>query len=189
MILALIYAFVILRRGSVYIVGSTGYRAFKAESVIHHTDHAGLLKVVARLLKGDIVDMLWVSHFTDQYGGVMVCTVDGVPELSETFKTHSEQLELKAFKVAMNPLGYKLSEGSDGFNGGVGEEFRVTTLEYTLPSQAEEVAKAIETALEHLEGKSSEYHMTGSLFANGPGEGSGIKFRPREDPLAEIFGS
>lgn len=188
LVVALIYLYVFIARGgSIYIVNESGYQAFAGKAAVHQTNASGLRKVTARLLKSDILDMLWVSHGTNQHNGVTVCILEGKVQLSISFGTHAEQSELKAFKEAMAPLGLMFEEDSDDFNSGVEEEFRVTTLEYTLPSDADAVAIAIETALDHLYGKSEMYYMTGSRFANGPGEGTGLKFRAAEDPLQEIL--
>jgi len=177
------------RRGTIYLTRRWGFTSVGGRKSIHCTNEDGFREVIQRLLPGDLFDMLWVSWCDDKYSGIMLTVESGSPELSITFKTGSEQAELKSFKEAMAQFGYSLEEDSDSFNGGMAEEHRITSLEYSLPGETDAILKAADTALTNLHGSPPEsYVMSGSLFAHGPGFGSGIKFFADEDPLNQILG-
>jgi len=90
----------------------------------------------------------------------------------------------------MSHLGHSMNESSNGRNGGFTERHRETRLEYELPDATETIALAVDTALTALSGSpSTTYFMSASLFAHGPGFGSGIKFQPYEDPLEDVIPS
>jgi hypothetical protein len=176
--------------GTVYISHEMGFTAFTGRNdAPDKATRDQFRKVIERLVPGDLFDMLWVSWTDDEYTGLMLTCDRGSPHLSITFKTHSEQAQLKSFKKAMAPLGYSVQENSDGFNGGMGEQHRVTSLEYPLPKSADAIIKAADTALANLHGSPPHaYFLRGSLFAHGPGAGPGITFSPAEDPLRSILG-
>jgi len=178
------------RRGTTYVFGKSGYTATSNfESKPHRANPDQLHTVISRLLPGDRFDMLWISWTDDRYSGIMVTLDTGSPKLTVSFKTHSEQAKLKSCKKAMDSLGHPFDEESNGFNGGMEEQYRVTNLEYKLPSSEDAIIKAVNVALTNLHGTApSAYFVEGSLFAHGPGSGSGIKFQPEEDPLLGLLG-
>jgi len=169
-----------IRRSTVYFVGNSGYVAYSvSEPPAHHVTDAEFNKVIRRFLPGDLFDMLWVSRSDDRYSGLMLTLEGGSPVLSVSFKTQSEQAKLKSFKDALSPLGYVPTENSDGHNGVLTEEYRVTMLEYTLPKSAEAVVEVVNAALANLDPSvKSEYYVSGSSFANGPGASPGVKSEP-----------
>jgi hypothetical protein len=184
-----ITAWLLLRNGTLYIHGKSGYSATTTGSQQpNRANREQLRKVVARILPGDLFDMLWVSWSDDEYTGLILGRVSAPLKLSVRFKTHSEQARLEAFKSAMTAYKLPMEEASNGFSGGASEKYRVTTVEYTLPKSPEEIVDVIDTALTSLHGAPSEtYFLKGSLFAHGPGSGPGIKFSPAEDPLRDIL--
>ncbi|MDR3688227.1 MAG: hypothetical protein P4L46_02525 [Fimbriimonas sp.] len=191
MLVALLYVAALLARGgTIYFRSRYGYQAFSGrKKKPRDANRDQFRKVIERLLVGDIYDMLWVSWTDDVYTGVMLTLVEGAPELSLSFKAHTETAELASFKVAMGHLGYAHQEDSDSFNGGFAEENRITSLEYMLPVSVDAIVQATNIALTSLHGAPPQtYYMTGSLFAHGPGLGTGIKFSPSEDPLCAILG-
>jgi len=128
-----IVVFLLIRTGTVYFFNGSGYRAFsKGQMHKHEVSQDKLRLVIERMLPGDRFDMLWVSWKDDEYSGIMLTLLDGPPKLSISFKTKTEQPELKSFKAAMAVLNYPVEEDSDSFNGGFGEENRITSLEYPL---------------------------------------------------------
>lgn len=183
--------FILMRRsGTVYLTGNAGFVAFTSgQKPIHQVTEAQLRQVVQRLLRGDLVDMLWISRRNDEYTGIIVDTFSGPPTLSLSFKTISEQSKLKKFKAKMSALGYRVVENSGGYSGGETEEFRITTLDYTLPKSADAILAAVKAALDELQPSEHDgYFLTGSNFQkDGPGKGPGIRFRPSTDPLKEIL--
>ncbi len=183
--------FILMRRtGTVYLTGNAGYVAFTSgQEPIHQVTETQLRQVVERLLRGDLVDMLWISRRNDEYTGIIVGTFSGPPTLSLSFKTNSEQSKLKKFRAKMSVLGYHAVENSDGYNGGETEDFRITMLNYTLPKSVDAILPAVKAALDELQPSEHDgYFLTGSNFQkDGPGKGPGIRFRPSTDPLKEIL--
>lgn len=184
----MIYVIVRVKRGtlSVYFVSANVFRAIPADDVVHKTDAAGLLKVSARLLRGDIIDVMVASHSAGGYEGVTVWELDGVPTLTKNFEKDTQQSELLAFREVMAPLGNECC----AIYGDSDEDYRTPVQEYVLPTDPEAVTKAIIAALDHLEGKSSEFYITGCRSA--PADllkKTGIYFRLPENPLAEILGA
>jgi len=191
LVLLLIGALVALlrNRGTVYIFRSNGYTAFEAggTSHPHHTSEEGLQKAVKRLLPADVFDMLWVSTRDDEYSGAILTVESGTPVLSLSFKTHSDQVKLGAFKKAMASSGFTGTEDSNGFNGGLGEEFRVTRLEYRLPQSSDKILEAIKSALANLDpGARNGYFVKGSSFRDIAGSRPGVKFVRDSDPLQDL---
>jgi len=182
--------FALLRnRGTLFIFRSDGFTAYSAggTSDTHHTSEEGLQNAITRLLPADVFDMLWVSTRDDEYSGVILTVESGTPVLSLTFKTHSEHTKLVDLKKAMASSGFAGTEDSNGFNGGVGEEFRVTSLEYRLPQSSEKVLEAIKSALTNLDpGARDGYFVKGSSLRDIVGSRPGVKFVPNSDPLQDL---
>lgn len=180
----------VLRRigGTLYVFRHDGFTAFgRRPDPPHNTDEQGLEKAIARLLPGDVFDMLWISTREDEYGGLILTVESGVPVLQVDFKTQSEQVRLKGFREDMASHGLTGSEDSNGFSGGSGEEFRVTTIEYRLANQPTMVKEAVEAALSNLEpGYSSGYYVRGSSLGAIVGSRPGLKFIPASDPLSDL---
>ena len=175
------------RRGTLYISTANGFVAFSdGTKYCRHVDRDQLMTAIDRLLKEDLIDMLWVSWKEDHYSGFILTMEDGLPELSIGFKTHSQATVAEEFKSAMAILNYPLAENSDSFNGGFSEECRETYLEYQLPKSVDEVTQAVDTALLQLSGESVEiYFIDGS---QSPRFNQPVDFRPRKDLLTQILG-
>ncbi|HLK14680.1 MAG TPA: hypothetical protein VKT78_07730 [Fimbriimonadaceae bacterium] len=176
-------------RGTIYILRKNGYTSFSQvrSSHHHHTPQEGLQKVIDRLLPANFFDMLWVSTRDDEYSGVILTVDSGTPVLSVTFKTHAEHEKLAAFKRAMTAGGFSGSEESNGFNGGTGEEFRITSLEYRLTPASDKVLEAVECALANLyPGDRDGYFVEGSNLREIVGSRPGVKFVPDSDPLRDL---
>jgi hypothetical protein len=169
------------------ISGRWGFIGPKSNDVVHHTDDAGLVKVMQRLMKGDLYDMVGVSRVNDEYAGVIVYLEAGTPVLSVSFYTASQQQELASFRRAMSEFGYELSEDSNSFNGGTSEANRTTMLEYELPKDAAKISAFTNAALSQLQSELTDgFYLTASLLAHGP-SGAGIKFHRPEDPLSNVL--
>jgi len=179
------------RFGTVYVRGPWGYTATSSrDPSMHQADPHEFMAVVERLLTADLYDMLHVSWEPNRYSGIMICTLRGHPELRISFKVHGEQEQCLKFKQSMSVLDFPVTESSDGFNGGFSESCRITSLAYRLPESPGVIANAVDVALATLSGSQPDvYFLSGSLFAHGPGRGSGIKFSPYEDPLASVIPS
>jgi len=189
MVVVAIVLFLFIRTGTVYFFNGSGYRAFsKGQMHKHEVSQDKLRLVIERMLPGDRFDMLWVSWKDDEYSGIMLTLLDGPPKLSISFKTKTEQPELKSFKAAMAVLNYPVEEDSDSFNGGFGEENRITSLEYPLPKSADEIVHAANVALTNLQGSAPEsFFINATRFVKRPTSGSRIKFDPDQDPLEGVL--
>jgi len=153
----------------------------------HFVSQPGLKNVIERLLKTDKFDSLWISTDKDQYSGLMLEMDSSTPALSIDFKTHRQQAEIKVFKLAMESKGFSGTEDSSGFNGGSGEEYRCTTLEYPLPSSADSVMRALNTAFAALDPKAtSGYFVIAFNHSESAWNGPGIKLIPNSDPLRDL---
>lgn len=109
LVVALIIVVVLLRKGTVYFVGDSGYVAISTiEEPVHHASEAQLHKVIQRLLLGDIFDTLWISRKNDPFSGLVLDVVQAAPCLSVEFKTAGQEIELKAFRRSMKAAGYRL---------------------------------------------------------------------------------
>ncbi len=191
-ILVVVWAYLRMRGGTVYIVNDHGFVAHSfSKPVVHQTDREGVSKVTERLLKGDIYDMVWVSGVNDEFTGFMLTLESGNPVADVMFKTLSEGKEILAFKESLHHFGYKLDESADGFNGALDEAHRVTSLDYTLPKDAAKVTEFILAAIEKLQGPNHKtFYLNAMLMANGPvGKSSGVVIAPASDPLSEVLGS
>jgi hypothetical protein len=190
-VLAVIGALALMRRsgGSVYFFRSNGFTAYSVgpRSQPHHTSAEGLQKAIQRLVPADVFDMLWVSTRDDEYTGLIVTIESGTPVLNVSFKTHSEQAKRESFKKAMASRGFTGTEDSDGFSGGSGEEFRVTTIEYRLPRAPEKILDAVQVALTAMDPAPADgYFVKGSNLAAIVGSRPGVKFVPDSDPLSDL---
>lgn len=176
-----------LRRGTLYIFKANGYRAISARrSVMHHTNRDGLALAVRNLLDGATLDMLWVSHTNDEYGGLVVVNLDGVVDLSVSFKAVGEQEKFEDFKEALEHLGKPFSIRS-GYNGGWEEEHLEVSVEIELAREPGAVVEAVEIALHELQGESDEYYLTGHLAAIRFARRSGIWYQLDRDPLKKVL--
>jgi hypothetical protein len=176
-------------RGTLYVFRNNGFTAFSAggRSQSHHTSADGLLKAINRLLPGDVFDMLWVSTRDDDYTGLILTVESGAPTLTVDFKTHGEQAKRESFKKAMAAGGFIGTEDSNGFSGGSGEEFRVTTIEYQLSRTPDMILAAVELAFSALDsGAADGYFLKGSSLAAIVGSRPGVKFVPASDPLSDL---
>jgi hypothetical protein len=190
LVLVVILAFT-LRGRVVTVGGGSGFVAFGSgdDDKVHHTDKVGLTKVMDRLLKGDIYDLVWVSGVNDPYEGLTLTLESGQPTLDVGFNTASQQAEVKAFRDGLARFKYKLVEDSDSFNGGMTEAHRQTNMQYTLPRDPEQMVAFVEAALAQLHGSRPDgFYLTGSLLADGPGSGSGVTITTPKDPLSQVLG-
>jgi hypothetical protein len=176
--------------GTISVSDEGGFTSItSSRTPMRRADQDQFRKVIDRFLRGDLYDMLWVSRTDNEYNGITLTLETGSPKLSIWFKTHGEEAKLKSFKSAMAPLGFALYENSNLFSGGEDEEYRTTSLNYTLPKSSDSIIKAANTALGHLQGNPAQsYFLKGYLLANEPGGRSGITFSLSEDPLREVLG-
>jgi hypothetical protein len=190
-LLVLVVILALALRGRVVTVASrSGFVAFGSgdDDKVYHTDKVGLTKVMDRLLRGDIYDLVWVSGVNDPYGGLTLTLEAGQPMLDVDFNTASQQAEIKAFRDAMAGFRYKLVENSDSFNGGTSEVHRQTNLQYTVPRDPVKIVAFVEAALAQLRcDRSDGFYLSASLFADGPGSGSGVTITAPKDPLSQIL--
>lgn len=187
--LVAILAILLKTRATVYFVHPFGFSALSGrENPAHQASREQLGVVIERLLPGDLFDMLWVSRSGDRCGGLMVTLQDGSPVMTVHFKTNSEQAELAAFREAVKDQGFSAEEDSNGFNGGLGEDFRITTLEYRLTGSSQTITNFVEVALKQLQPQeASFFFVSASSYSDGPGKGSGLKVRFPEDPIGGIL--
>lgn len=126
------------RSGTLYFFSKYGFigSSFVCKWQPHHASESTLAVALERLLPGDVFDTLCVPSADDEYSGVVVSMESGTPVLGIQFKTHSEIAKLDLFKKAMDAGGFTGAESLEGYNGGFGEKFRVTYVEYGLPPSA-----------------------------------------------------
>lgn|GEM_PF-1937365 len=175
------------RRGTLYVSSGLGFVVFSdGTKYCRQVDRDQLLIVVGRLLKGDLINTLWVSWKEDRYSGFILSMENGLPELSIGFKTHSQRAQVDDFKNAMAFFEFPLAEDSDSFNGGFSEECRTTHLEYQVPKSVEAVTQAVDIALFQLSGERVEtYFIDGSHSRRLT---KPVDFRPSKDLLSQILG-
>ncbi|HEY3782624.1 MAG TPA: hypothetical protein VGL56_16190 [Fimbriimonadaceae bacterium] len=180
---------VLLKKGTLYLSHRFGFAAFSSsKKPVHQLNELELQEAVNVMIEEQAFDNLWINRAEDLYGGVILYIEGDHLEMSADFKTNQQQAEIAAFREAMKQRGLDWEEDSDGFNGGFGEEFRVTLLKFSLPKEASVALEAVRYALRQLYPESLEGYFAQAWSSSGVPNKSGLKYSPIEDPLAQIIG-
>jgi hypothetical protein len=189
--IGLILAWIYWPRRTIYhIHGPDSYAVMvRKHSPMHQTDHDGLVKVVDRLLAGDLYDSVWINTGHNEYEGLILERDADRVILHVSFTTHAERNERAALKDAMASLGHQFREDSSSFNGGDTEEHRVTDVEYELPKDGASILMAVEVALRHSGAKGGRgYYLRAWRDSTEPvAEGLSASYVDEGDPLAEVL--
>jgi hypothetical protein len=188
-VVGLVLVVVVLLGGNrFYLAGSWGFFGNPTDTDDHIVSNEQFARIIEWLLSCDRPVILWVSLQGDKYGGVVLSTIDDKPTLSVSFKTHAEREERARFKLAMANSGYENEEDSRGFNGGAGEQHRVTHIEFPLSPSSEETRAMIDLALSLLEEPNEGmYHVSASFFAADKASFTHLRKTDRTDPIANLL--
>jgi hypothetical protein len=181
-------AFRLRHGGTIYLSYPGGFRSYSfgaGESEPRSVPRDRYERILRRLIQGDLFDFLWISHNSEDDGGLGLYLEEGEVEMHVSFLSLKEPERLADFRQSMRTWGYTPT-AEDPWNEGMGEDLESVTFRYRFEKDLECVRQAAERALGALEGPAgSELFVQAWRSQDGP-RGTGIKVVPKRDVLAEV---
>ena len=176
LVLLVLTAVLLSRRGTVYIHNPTGYVALTGPlQPLRRVTLGQLRGLIPFVISADRIDFLWVALRDDHYEGVALSEDDGIFTLGVGFGSNADQRKIETFTKQMVKDGYQLSDG----NGRSG-------IEFVVPKDPELIydlsLRALQALPEELEG---HVYIEASLIREGVGRG--IFYKPHKDLLSDLL--
>ncbi len=188
LVILLVAAFLILRKGTLYFPNDSGYVAFssgakEARRRITRQQFASLLPIV---FQGQKIDFLQISYNDGENDGVVISNDGNEITLWRDFRPATDSESIIKFKEAMTREGYVPS--IDPWNVGLGPEMESISINYSLPADASLIERLVYISLDTLEGNSDgDLYANADLIGNGPGDK--IAFKKKRDLLEGLLES
>lgn len=175
----------LLPRGRLYWATSGGFGGWSRHvEVPQATDRRGVEKAIAALFPRDRFDCLCIS-------------VDEEHERGLTIDSWQETLSISlAFTIARDPAeeawvrAYFAERGvpceSNDYNIGMGPELEARSLDFHVGEDSDLITMTFEV-LDGLFGQKDVYFVSASASEDGPGDGSGLMWRPHRDRLKGVL--
>lgn len=173
---------------TIYLPKRNGYTAISLggdQNQLHPVTRDRLERILARLIRGDLFDNLWVSRLSagDQLGLTLSLEGDKV-QVDANFLSLKNPGLVASFRDAMKSKGY-IPIREHPWNVGEGIDLESITITYRLERKQGDLQKAIDCGLEAAQGQGNGLYV--NLWRTDSSVGAaGIHVIAKDDILAKI---